>query len=598
VRRPESTYVRLLPVIALGLVLAAAVSGRAWPSLVFPALGVLFAAGGAAAAGHLDAAGSGRAYLRRAVAALLVPFWVFGATVVAVMTLEGWRWDVMAGSAPLTWSTAWRWVLPLTDPPVSTEGLGLTGSLWFVRTWLWLVLLTPPLLWSSRRWPLRVMALPLSTMVLAAVGVVNPTGSTADVVLGVCGYTGCWLVGSAHHDGRVRRVPTEVALAVGAVLAAAGVGLALWQQPVYGTASPDANPAAATLFSLGGVLVLLRIEPWMRWLDGVRGLRPVASLVHGHTLTAVLWVDVVVALTPPALAATPLARFHTATVQGGLLQYAATGVLLLAAVASLGRLDDLAAGRPPRFLRRRRRVDPAPDAAPEVGPERGRAVGPGALARGPRMAGPFGSTGGPLQEPVRGPAVDHPLGRDPALDRPLATVALPVELAGGVRVGVDGELAAQVDGEGEQPQRRIQPLGPGVDLHRGAVLDARGEHRLGVEGALRPRPLASSLPLLAGDQQPAGAVPEDVGVRVRDRGQHPLGHRRGVRAQVGVHAGDDDVQPPEQLVGLVEAAVDVDVALDAGEDPEGGELLVERGDDVELSLQPLGGQPVGDGQPR
>jgi hypothetical protein len=61
VRRPESTYVRLLPVIALGLVLAAAVSGRAWPSLVFPALGVLFAAGGAAAAGHLDAAGSGRA---------------------------------------------------------------------------------------------------------------------------------------------------------------------------------------------------------------------------------------------------------------------------------------------------------------------------------------------------------------------------------------------------------------------------------------------------------------------------------------------------------------------------------------------------------
>ena len=56
-------------------------------------------------------------------------------------------------------------------------------------------------------------------------------------------------------------------------------------------------------------------------------------------------------------------------------------------------------------------------------------------------------------------------------------------------------------------------------------------------------------------------------------------------------AGDDDVEPAEQLVGLVEAAVDVDVALDAGEDPERRQLLVEPGDDVELPLQPLGRQP-------
>src|SRR3712207_9027830 len=52
------------------------------------------------------------------------------------------------------------------------------------------------------------------------------------------------------------------------------------------------------------------------------------------------------------------------------------------------------------------------------------------------------------------------------------------------------------------------------------------------------------------------------------------------------------------LVGLVEAAVDVDVALDAGEDAERRQLLVERGDDVELLLQPRGGEAVGDGQPR
>jgi hypothetical protein len=87
-------------------------------------------------------------------------------------------------------------------------------------------------------------------------------------------------------------------------------------------------------------------------------------------------------------------------------------------------------------------------------------------------------------------------------------------------------------------------------------------------------------------------------VRVGHGGEHAGRHGLRVGAQVGVHAGDDDVEPAEQLVGLVQAAVDVDVALDAGEDPERRELLVQAGDDVELLLQPLGGQAVGDGEPR
>ena len=43
----------------------------------------------------------------------------------------------------------------------------------------------------------------------------------------------------------------------------------------------------------------------------------------------------------------------------------------------------------------------------------------------------------PGQQLVGRPGVDDPLGRHAALDRPLAAVALPVELARGVRVGVD-----------------------------------------------------------------------------------------------------------------------------------------------------------------
>ena len=50
----------------------------------------------------------------------------------------------------------------------------------------------------------------------------------------------------------------------------------------------------------------------------------------------------------------------------------------------------------------------------------------------------------------------------------------------------------------------------------------------------------------------------------------------GVHAQLRVHARDHDVDAREQLLVLVERAVVEDVDLDAGEDAERRELLVER----------------------
>ena len=66
-----------------------------------------------------------------------------------------------------------------------------------------------------------------------------------------------------------------------------------------------------------------------------------------------------------------------------------------------------------------------------------------------------------------------------------------------------------------------------------------------------------------------------------------------LHAQLRVHARDDDVELGEQLVVLVERAVVEDVDLDAGEDAERRELLVELVDDVELLAQPLGGRARG-----
>jgi hypothetical protein len=69
-------------------------------------------------------------------------------------------------------------------------------------------------------------------------------------------------------------------------------------------------------------------------------------------------------------------------------------------------------------------------------------------------------------------------------------------------------------------------------------------------------------------------------------------------AQLGVHARHDHVEPLQQLGLLVERAVQVDVHLDAGQDPERRQPLVELVHLRQLPLQPLGRQPLGDGQPR
>ena len=88
-------------------------------------------------------------------------------------------------------------------------------------------------------------------------------------------------------------------------------------------------------------------------------------------------------------------------------------------------------------------------------------------------------------------------------------------------------------------------------------------------------------------EQPAGAVPEHVDLRVRDRVDHAARHRVLVHPQLRVHARDDDVDTGEHVVVVVERAVVEDVDLDSGEDPERCQLFVQRGDDVELLEQSL-----------
>ncbi|GDY32642.1 hypothetical protein GTS_42750 [Gandjariella thermophila] len=91
-------------------------------------------------------------------------------------------------------------------------------------------------------------------------------------------------------------------------------------------------------------------------------------------------------------------------------------------------------------------------------------------------------------------------------------------------------------------------------------------------------------------------MPKHVDVWIGDRGQHPIGHLGGGHPQLGVHTGDDHVEPFEQFLFLVDATVGKDVDLDPGKDAEWREFAVELGHQVQLPPQSLRGEAVGNGE--
>ncbi len=81
-----------------------------------------------------------------------------------------------------------------------------------------------------------------------------------------------------------------------------------------------------------------------------------------------------------------------------------------------------------------------------------------------------------------------------------------------------------------------------------------------------------------------------------DGHDHAAGHLGGFHAHLGVHRRHHQVEALQHVGVLVELAVGEDVDLDAGEDAERCELLVEPLDLVELGDEAVPVEPVGHGE--
>lgn len=268
-------------------------STEAWLGF-WPAMGLLFAISGSLMVRSLDR--GALKTIKNRLQRLLPVLWLAGLIGVPLMFWHGWPSD----ERPPLWRLVF-WLFPLSDPPGSQWASSLTEPLWYMRSIVWFILLSPLLLILFRWYPKVMIAIPLAVMIGMAFGKIG-FGWAGELGEGVLtdGFTflSLWLLGFAHREGMLQKIPVWAAVAVGSVLA---VVATLWAFTHQEEGSYDFNviPAGQAIFSFGIVLILLRFAPKFSWVGNHRALDRLITIVNGRAMVIYLWHNVAIELSYP-----------------------------------------------------------------------------------------------------------------------------------------------------------------------------------------------------------------------------------------------------------------------------------------------------------
>jgi hypothetical protein len=315
--------------------------GWPWLSILLPAMGIMFALAGSLTAASLDKRAAGRVITSR-LRRLLPPLWLLGLIAVPIMIYLGWPGEE-DGEHPFSWARLAFWILPVGDPPGSDRAMDLWDPLWYVRAYLWFVVLSPLMYLIYRRIGWFAVAAPL-----VAIAVLDVTGfalpDTADAAMwDFVTYGACWIAGFAHHDGRLARTRPVVVAGVAAVLGAAAL---YWLIGQAGEDGYDLNEIAEpqALWSLAVVLPALRWQPPMTWLARIRPLNATVGLLNNRAVTVYLWHNIAIVAVWPVLTAVALDDLGG---WGHPIELVTTLILIGVTIVAFGWAEDLAARRRP-----------------------------------------------------------------------------------------------------------------------------------------------------------------------------------------------------------------------------------------------------------
>ncbi|WP_104821276.1 acyltransferase [Kitasatospora sp. MMS16-BH015] len=362
-------YLDLLRALALVRVVLYHNFGWFWLPIVFPSMGVMFALAGmlmARSLGSRPAMGVIRGRLRR----LLPPMWLFGAIVVTAQLVDGWGPDA-DGHPGWWWGELTFWILPLSTPPYANLLHGFSGHLdhtwaeqivvplWYLRAYLWYVLLSPLMRWALRKQPWLTLFAPLAISIA-----MNSLFADQDFVYGrvwenatdFTTFGSCWILGMAYQEGVLKRIPQYVVPSIAPLVMVAGWWY-LHTRPVDPSSPTDIEswPIAQALWSLGFVAILLHVSPsWEQWPRPLERWNGLVSLLNARAVSVYLWHQSALVLAIPLIDPLWTVDFVYKHMQWLLtsqwfpLMVAVPLIALL--VLLFGWIEDVAAKRRPRLF--------------------------------------------------------------------------------------------------------------------------------------------------------------------------------------------------------------------------------------------------------
>jgi len=342
---PRSAYVDTLRALAIARVYIHHTLWIGWFTMVFPSMSVMFALAGFLTAVSLDRSGITRTVWSR-VRRLLPPLWGLAAVAVPIMLAVGWD--------SVRWSELVYWVVPLANPTTSDWAGAFALALWYLRAYLWFVLLSPVLWWFFRRWPIPTLLAPMITAVVMHTSMVSvPPSRALDIVSSTALYGTAWMLGFARHTGLLDRLSWKVCWLIAAAL---GVAAGTWALFV--------TPDVVTEMFIGTafVVILMRMHPTMEWLTRLPRVKNAIAALNARAVTIYVWHLPVLFAAGTIVGLSGLDPLNDGL--GKALAIALGTLFLVAAVMGTGWIEDLAAKRRPMLIPAVAAAAPPPMQAP------------------------------------------------------------------------------------------------------------------------------------------------------------------------------------------------------------------------------------------
>jgi CubicO group peptidase (beta-lactamase class C family)/peptidoglycan/LPS O-acetylase OafA/YrhL len=302
-----------------------------WPVLSYiAAMPVMFFLGGTLARASFE----GRrapTVVRRRLFRLLPSLWAYGAV--------AWLVFVLGGAAVNLRALIW-WVVPLWDPTGPDAAVAWWAPLWYLRAYLWLVLLTPLLLLALRR--LGTVA-SLSIVTALAAGVALAADSGVDLpsqLQELTLYGAFWSLGLASTRIRARfgSITAAQRSALAAVVAAGAVAWMILQPPPLGIV--NASPMAELLFGVAWIIGLTAIAAPIVRVASFPRVRPVVDVLNRRAMSIYLWHCGAIAIAHAALESVGIDGPLRTAALALLVALVTTGL-----VTAAGPVEDLTATR-------------------------------------------------------------------------------------------------------------------------------------------------------------------------------------------------------------------------------------------------------------